>query len=296
MKKIVLLAFVLWLLSISIFCTRRVVIVNGLTTYDVFPGKSIQKAINLAESGDIIFVHAGTYREHVVVNKTVSLIGEDKHNTIIYWNNTGNVVQVTADNTIITNFTLTLASEESAYPDSVIFLDDSDGNNISNNIISGNDTTNNDRGIYLYKSSNNNISGNNITNNDRGIYLYDASSNNIISENDITNNGNGIYIYSSSGNSIYHNNFINNAKHVDDFGLGHKPRLSVNYWDDDYPSGGNYWDDYLTRYPDAKEIDGSGIGDTPYDIYEKNQDNYPLLLAREQDVCRSRCSLGLHRE
>ncbi|MDH5376587.1 MAG: right-handed parallel beta-helix repeat-containing protein, partial [Candidatus Bathyarchaeota archaeon] len=278
MKKIVFLAFVLWLLSMSMFCTRLVVTVNGLTTYDIYPEDSIQEAINLAESGDIIFVHAGTYLERVVVNKTVSLMGEDKHNTIIYWNDTGSVVHVTADNTIITSFTLTLASGASAYPDSGIFLDDSDGNNISNNIVYGNDITNNGNGILLYKSSNNNISGNNITNNDSGIYLYDASSNNIISGNNITNNGNGIYIDSSSGNIIYHNNFINNAKHVDDFGLRpNPPRLSVNFWDDDYPSGGNYWDDYLTRYPNAKEIDGSGIGDTPYGIYEKNQDNYPLL-------------------
>ena len=278
MKKIVFLAFVLWLLSMSMFCTRLVVTVNGLTTYDIYPEDSIQEAINLAESGDIIFVHAGTYLERVVVNKTVSLMGEDKHNTIIYWNDTGSVVHVTADNTIITSFTLTLASGASAYPDSGIFLDDSDGNNISNNIVYGNDITNNGNGILLYKSSNNNISGNNITNNDSGIYLYDASSNNIISGNNITNNGNGIYIDSSSGNIIYHNNFINNAKHVDDFGLRpNPPRLSVNFWDDDYPSGGNYWDDYLTRYPNAKEIDGSGIGDTPYGIYEKNQDNYPLM-------------------
>jgi len=254
MKKIVFLAFVLWLLSMSMFCTRLVVKVNGLT-YDVFPGDSIQEAINLAESGDIIRVHAGTYLESLDVNKPVSLIGDDKHNTIIYWNDTGNVVRVTADNTVITNFALTLASEESAYPNSGIFLDDSDGNNISNNIISGNGTTNNDRGIYLYRSSNNIISGNNIT-----------------------NNGNGIYLYRSSGNFIYHNSFINNAKHVDDAGLGHNPTpLSVNSWDNDYPSGGNYWDDYLTRYPNVKEIDGSGIGDTPYVIYEKNQDNYPLL-------------------
>jgi len=253
MKKIVFLAFVFWLLSMSMFCTRLVVPVNGLT-YDVYPEDSIQEAINLAESGDIIRVHAGTYLEHVVVNKSVSLIGDDKQNTIIYWNGTGNVVDVRADNTVITNFTLTLASEESADRDSVISLDDSDGNNISNNIISRNGTTNNDRGIYLYRSSNNNISG-----------------------NKITNNGNGIYIHSSSGNIIYRNSFINNAKHVNDFGLEDHARLSVNFWNEIYPSGGNYWDDYLTRYPNVKEIDGSGIGDTPYVIYERNQDNYPLL-------------------
>jgi hypothetical protein len=39
---------------------------------------------------------------------------------------------------------------------------------------------------------------------------------------------------------------------------------SLNIWDNGYPSGGNYWSDYLTRYPNAKMIDDSGIGDTPY--------------------------------
>ena len=40
---------------------------------------------------------------------------------------------------------------------------------------------------------------------------------------------------------------------------------------------GNYWSDYEERYPDAKELDGSGVWDTPYVIDENNQDNYPLM-------------------
>jgi pectin methylesterase-like acyl-CoA thioesterase len=39
---------------------------------------TIQEAINAATPGDTIFVRAETYYENVVVNKTVSLIGEDK--------------------------------------------------------------------------------------------------------------------------------------------------------------------------------------------------------------------------
>ena len=35
-------------------------------------------------------------------------------------------------------------------------------------------------------------------------------------------------------------------------------------WDDGYPSGGNYWSDYASRYPNATEIGSSGIGDTEY--------------------------------
>jgi uncharacterized membrane protein len=47
----------------------------------------------------------------------------------------------------------------------------------------------------------------------------------------------------------------------------------------------NYWGDYQTRYPNATEIDNTGIGDTPY-VYTtvqngsqtiKYQDNYPLI-------------------
>jgi hypothetical protein len=40
---------------------------------------------------------------------------------------------------------------------------------------------------------------------------------------------------------------------------------------------GNYWSDYQTRYPDAKEKGTSGIGDTPYIIDENNTDHYPLM-------------------
>ncbi len=47
----------------------------------------------------------------------------------------------------------------------------------------------------------------------------------------------------------------------------------------------NYWSDYLTRYPNAIEIDSSGIGSTPYKIgmYTNGaetgalQDNHPLV-------------------
>jgi hypothetical protein len=48
-----------------------------------------------------------------------------------------------------------------------------------------------------------------------------------------------------------------------------------NVWDDS--KEGNYWSDYVTRYPNATEIDGSGIWDTTYVISENNQDSYPLM-------------------
>jgi len=136
---------------------------------------------------------------------------------------------------------------------------------------------NNGQGILLAFTTNSTITKNHITHNSYGIGFY-SSSKNIISGNHITNNLRCIHLFESSSNTIYNNNFINNTKQVDDLAFGsNSARLSVNVWDDGYPSGGNYWDDYLTQYPNAKEIDGSGIGDTPYVIYERNQDDYPLL-------------------
>jgi len=144
------------------------------------------------------------------------------------------------------------------------------GNNIDN--LLGRDIA---WGINLYSSANSTVSGNNIANNEVGIYLYSASSN-TVSRNNIANNDWGIvllapYQYPSSDNLIYHNNFIENSLQVEDWGSS-----GVSFWDDGYPSGGNYWSDYEERYPEAEELNDSGIWNTPYIVNENNQDNYPL--------------------
>jgi parallel beta-helix repeat protein len=136
-----------------------------------------------------------------------------------------------------------------------------------NNTVSGNYIANNNDGIAL-ENMYNNIVENTITNNTNiGIFLYGAGYNNIIGNN-ITKNSRGILVHICYNNVIYHNNFLNNTNHVetDD---------SNGIWDNG--EKGNYWSDYEDRYPDAKELDGSGVWDTPYVIDEDNQDNYPLM-------------------
>ncbi len=147
-----------------------------------------------------------------------------------------------------------------------------------NNSVSGNIVTNNWIGIGLEIEVNyNSIVGNKITNNSAdGIFINDLSNNNTIIENYVANNVGGIYIgpLPCFGNFIFHNNFINNTSHQ---ALVASWEPSINTWDDGYPSGGNYWSDYLSRYFGAQELDDSGIWDTPYNIDETNQDNYPLI-------------------
>ena len=57
--------------------------------------------------------------------------------------------------------------------------------------------------------------------------------------------------------------------------------VSTDIWDDNYPSGGNYWSNYTGV--DVKngfyqnETDSDGIGDIPHIIDADNTDNYPLM-------------------
>jgi hypothetical protein len=38
---------------------------------------------------------------------------------------------------------------------------------------------------------------------------------------------------------------------------------------------GNYWSDYQERYPDAKEVNNTGVWDTPYEYSTGNFDIHP---------------------
>ena len=131
-------------------------------------------------------------------------------------------------------------------------------------------------GVYLINSYYSSIIGNNIENNNRSIILG-SSSNNSISGNNITNNMCGIRLLSSSslGNMIYHNNFIDNHQQVS--------TGSANIWDGGYPSGGNYWSDYIGTDLFSglyqNETGSDGICDAPYVIDGSNRDNYPLMNA-----------------
>jgi parallel beta-helix repeat protein len=224
---------------------------------------TIQSAIDSPETlnGHAILVKAGTYQESVVISKSLMLIGEDKY-SIIDGGKAGTVVRITADNVTITGFTIRNSSDWSGIGILV------QGANYCN--ITSNDITNNGQGIYFDSASNNIVSENNIIANGlKGIHLG-YNTNNAIYGNNITNNRYGIWLDFSCGNIIYHNNFIGNTHQVSSF-------RSPNVWDDGYPSGGNYWSDYVERYPNAKELGGSGLWDTPYIIDEDNQDRYPLM-------------------
>jgi parallel beta-helix repeat protein len=117
-------------------------------------------------------------------------------------------------------------------------------------------------------------------NNYRGINLL-SSNNNIIVNSTVENNTYGIRLIDSDNNRIYHNNIINNDNQAHDEGS--------NFWDNGYPSGGNYWSDYAGEdnyWGENQDILGSdGIGDTPYNIPSgANQDRYSFMNPARRGV------------
>ncbi len=69
---------------------------------------TIQEGIDAAKSGDTIFVYNGTYYENIVIEKTITLIGEDKKTTFIdgYSDEFNLIIRISANNVKISGFTI----------------------------------------------------------------------------------------------------------------------------------------------------------------------------------------------
>jgi hypothetical protein len=120
--------------------------------------------------------------------------------------------------------------------------------------------------------NNNSIILNNISFNKKGINLIMSNENQIIGNNIYSNIEEAIILFmcdkGGENNIIYHNNIINNGnEQVFEYGD------PINLWDNDYPSGGNYWSDY-----EGEDNNNDGIGDVNHSIPGGvNIDRYPLI-------------------
>jgi parallel beta-helix repeat protein len=148
----------------------------------------------------------------------------------------------------------------------------------SDSVISGNYMTKNRYGVYIKDSTNISISANRVLMNEYEGIVISASDNEIVG-NYVSDNWGGIIVIPSSGNRVYHNSVVNNTIQAYD------NSAEINHWDDGYPSGGNYWSDYVgvddCRGPTQSDCTGGdGIGDQPYLFDEGKQDDYPLMYPK----------------
>jgi parallel beta-helix repeat protein len=242
---------------------------------------------------------------HVILANCTNVIVENQHITDTYIG----IILGYSDNNLITSNNLSsteeyglslYSSDNNSIVSNTFWNNDlgirffqSNINNISNNIfldnkigiefgyseintISGNTILDNTYGLMIFFSDENIINENNVERTwvGYGISLWD-SSNTHITKNTLIDNTLAINLTDSYDNEIFHNSFISNYQQAYD------DTISGNYWDNGYPSGGNYWDDYSGADVNSglnQDISGSdGIGDTHYEIDSDSFDNYPLM-------------------
>jgi len=197
-----------------------------LVTFTIRPGiegtiyvpgnfPTIQGAINAASSGDTVYVRSGTYNEDIVINKTVSLVGENKETTCIYGQGGRIAVYVEADSVVVTGFTIKSLGGQSS--------DGIDLNNVRNCEVSENNVLSSFFGICVFSCSDCTIQDNHVWKNQYGVGGCSCS-NCSVSGNEAANNQNGIAIDMSSFIEMKGNNLTGNQ-----FGIV-----------SDFPENGNY--------------------------------------------------------
>jgi len=283
MKNKIMISIMLFIISFQILngCVEEVkgpVQIQGKGYFN-----TIQDAIDASNDGDKIIVFPGIYNESIIINKSISLISNDKNNTIIRYPNNKtmiSLIKITIDYCTIDNFTIIGNKRK---PNSngieIISSNNSINNNIikdtyyglfkknsNNNIIFNNNLIENEYGIYMASSNDNQIISNNITNNDViGFYALTSSNNNNLKYNILINNSNAIRIKGSKYNVIERNiikysaargiylccgaveNIVFSNSLIDN-----NPNVDDHYenqWF--YNNTGNYWSDYNEKYPDA---------------------------------------------
>jgi parallel beta-helix repeat protein len=174
----------------------------------------IQDGINAVFANGFVYVNNGVYNENIVINKVLSLIGEDKEETIIRGGPNYNTITTTSESILIQNFTITQVPSISGIGYNGIMINNCcNSSEIYNNIITGNK----EYGILIIGSCHNKIHFNEISNNGFGIGLANPENintpcDNVISQNIITNSGSvGIFVFFASNNHIRKNIFENNC-------------------------------------------------------------------------------------
>jgi parallel beta-helix repeat protein len=209
----------------------------------------IQDAIDAASDGDTVFVYddSSPYRENIMIDKPIYVLGENKETTIIDGMNNGNVVSIMSNSVRIAEFTL----QNGGWGHYAgVFLENSNFCIIQDNIIK----SNNWWGICLNSSSFNDIYENYLTLNAVGIEAggfgthanYNVFKHNKISKNEdigvafgwskhnifcyniISDSFFGISFWYNDKNIIYENIISNNSINGLDLGFSRQNTILCN--------------------------------------------------------------------
>jgi parallel beta-helix repeat protein len=222
------------------------------------------------------------FNQTLIDNSLAHLFVNGAYNTIS--RNNGLDLTLNGSYNLINDNVFKFNSSTDGYSASGILIQTGDHNTLSNNTVTG-QGTGMAVGYTGQGGSYNLFVGNTVKNADLWGILMANGSYNVFYGNLIANNtgyghdGYGIALGGNhqqvNSNLFYGNILINNTKNFNvNWAIN-----EVNYFDNG--KEGNYWDDYLTKYPNAQEITNIGTGNQKYLVYTNINgnyyDNYPLM-------------------
>jgi parallel beta-helix repeat protein len=235
-------------------------------------GINIKSSNNIVSDNIIMYTNRGIYLDDNSNNNNIydnsisqvkkAIFSASSENKI-----TNNIISNAEQGIFLDRFTINnnITFNSISNIDGGIVLEDSDSNYISNNYVS----SSNIYGIFLSTSFSNIISYNILSENYYGLRILGSNSkNNEIFGNVFSNNTRGLLCCCSANNNlIYYNNFKQNSEYSANDEV-------ENIWNNE--SIGNYWDDYIDKYPNANQT--NGIWDIPYSIPKlDSEDRFPLV-------------------
>jgi nitrous oxidase accessory protein len=169
-------------------------------TLTVGPDDSLQTAIFMARTGDVVLVSEGTYYEHIRVDKSIILRGQMM--PVLDATASGSAITLLANGITVEGFKIVNAG---SWPSESLA----------------------EAGIKVL-SEGNRITKNDVCNNFNGILLVGVRNNNILDNTVCRNLGYGIRLEKAFGNTICNNSLEGNSPDAFDEGL--------NFWDGNYYS------------------------------------------------------------
>jgi nitrous oxidase accessory protein NosD len=189
----------------------------------------IQDAVDNANSGDKVIVQAGTYYENVVINKSITLIGNDTTNTIINGSGSGSVITITADGCYVSGLLVTNSGSHT-------YMDYNFGNadagiklfDVVNCTITNVKSNNNLHGIKLLASNKTTITDCEGHNNTEDFVNLSYSNDNYISNCSSYSNLYGIDLFESDYNFFEFNKIQNSEIRGIDLHFSNNNRFKYN--------------------------------------------------------------------